>query len=506
MRRDATSVGASGPPRPFEYIGDIDPTSPRPWPETERDWWAMHEKLVERVQLSDLIPPYVDDGHLSSHRLPQLVFYGDSITKRWEGTSLGQPDPRYDDLGDLFKTTFGNGSAWGKRAMKYPLLLGIGGSRTYDLIWRIENGEFPISRLVTTREEEMGEGGGGDGDVGAAREEGTTGRGRMVIENEGGEVDGIDDADKVEEEEGEEEEEEEEKEDDRKMKEKTRDDEVDEDKESRKSIGRRLTSWTRERGRGAPPPASSRWQRRREDDVVVSLSPSTSGRLERIYIVLIGTNNLGGGMLPGPTARGIDAVGRAILRLHFEAHPTHSGGGEEDDVVDVPAAILLSELLPRRDDHLAIRMCPPWCANVTSLEPYKSFMSAINEVNDALPEIAAGWRRDFPNSRIVLLSSNVDDAIGGSDGMKDDGDDGRRRIRVVDKNRTANESSSSSSTSVLDDYAHIINCGREMFAIDDESEFATYMPDGLHPNVNGYKLWSRCLNKGLAAIVADRLQ
>ena len=43
------------------------------------------------------------------------------------------------------------------------------------------------------------------------------------------------------------------------------------------------------------------------------------GELERIYVVLIGTNNLGGGMDPAQTVRGIDAVGRAILRLHGEA-------------------------------------------------------------------------------------------------------------------------------------------------------------------------------------------
>ena len=157
----ATAADIASGSRPFEYIGDIDPTYPRPWPESEVDWWAMHEKLVERVRISDDIPPpppRVDvDSHSSSpsSHLPQLIFYGDSITEGWEGTSLGRPVPRYDGMGNLFDVTFGDGSVWGKRALRSPLLLGIGGSKTYDLIWRIENGEFPISRLVT-REEKGG--------------------------------------------------------------------------------------------------------------------------------------------------------------------------------------------------------------------------------------------------------------------------------------------------------------------------------------------------------------
>ena len=28
--------------RPFEYLGDIDPSSPAPWPKSETDWWKNH--------------------------------------------------------------------------------------------------------------------------------------------------------------------------------------------------------------------------------------------------------------------------------------------------------------------------------------------------------------------------------------------------------------------------------------------------------------------------------
>ena len=52
-------------------------------------------------------------------------------------------------------------------------------------------------------------------------------------------------------------------------------------------------------------------------------------RQERILLVLIGTNNLGGVMTPDQTARGIDAVGRMILRMQNKTRP------------DVPAAMQL---------------------------------------------------------------------------------------------------------------------------------------------------------------------
>ena len=117
--------------------------------------------------------------------------------------------------------TFGEDSTWGKRALKPPLVLGISGSRTYDFLWRISNGEFPTSKLLDHNENEE-EADGND---------------------EKEEVNGIDE---------------------------------------------------------------------------VAAKIFQLDKLERIYIVLMGTNNLGGGMLPGPTVEGMDAAGRAILQLHKE--------------------------------------------------------------------------------------------------------------------------------------------------------------------------------------------
>ena len=43
----------TGSTRPFQYIGDLDPSEPQPWPEEEEDWHALHETLVKRVEESD---------------------------------------------------------------------------------------------------------------------------------------------------------------------------------------------------------------------------------------------------------------------------------------------------------------------------------------------------------------------------------------------------------------------------------------------------------------------
>ncbi|KAL3811951.1 hypothetical protein ACHAXA_007231 [Cyclostephanos tholiformis] len=45
-----------------------------------------------------------------------------------------RPMTTYGDVGSVFDASFGSGSAWGKSTLRSPLLLGIGGSRTYNLI------------------------------------------------------------------------------------------------------------------------------------------------------------------------------------------------------------------------------------------------------------------------------------------------------------------------------------------------------------------------------------
>lgn len=120
--------------RPFQCIGDFDPSEPQPWPKEEKDWHKLHDLLVKRVEESDALPVRQVNN---SDYLPQLVFYGDSITEGWNGTSFGNlpgshrmwKDGEDESIRDVFATAFGDKSDWGTRALKPPLILGISGSR-----------------------------------------------------------------------------------------------------------------------------------------------------------------------------------------------------------------------------------------------------------------------------------------------------------------------------------------------------------------------------------------
>jgi hypothetical protein len=184
-------------------------------------------------------------------------------------------------------------------------------------------------------------------------------------------------------------------------------------------------------------------------------------------------------MTPHQTILGIDAVGRMIYKLHLEkyyaaAFSSSSSNSTQDMLVGAlipppPVAIVLSELLPRYDSQRAMKMCPPKCKNNNTLEPYTTFMPAIDAVNRALPDVVDGWRKDFINSRIVLLSSSINTDEDVENGEPDSSSSSSR------KNDSNNDDASSDVEK--DDYTHRIECGREMFAFDDESEFETYMPD-----------------------------
>ena len=89
------------------------------------------------------------------------------------------------------------------------------------------------------------------------------------------------------------------------------------------------------------------------------LLPAFAQEESAVFVVLIGTNNLGSGELPGPTAQGIIAVIEYLLQ--------HSKG-----------YVLLLKLLPRGDDFRMRQLCPPRC--------FKSFLPAIKAVNEALDE------------------------------------------------------------------------------------------------------------------------
>jgi len=82
---------------------------------------------------------------------------------------------------------------------------------------------------------------------------------------------------------------------------------------------------------------------------------------DAIFVVLIGTNNLGAGELPGPTSNGIIAVLQYLLK--------HTKG-----------IILYLEILPRGDSEKARALCPPRCDRQG--RPVQSFVPAIDRCND----------------------------------------------------------------------------------------------------------------------------
>lgn len=88
------------------------------------------------------------------------------------------------------------------------------------------------------------------------------------------------------------------------------------------------------------------------------------------FVVLIGTNNLGSGMLPEPTARGVQAVAEYLLE-------------------ETAGRVVVQLVLPRGDNFRLRDLCPPRCASdgnapTANRKPLRSFLPAIEQVNHAV--------------------------------------------------------------------------------------------------------------------------
>ena len=100
------------------------------------------------------------------------------------------------------------------------------------------------------------------------------------------------------------------------------------------------------------------------------LDPVRQSR-DAIFVVLIGTNNLGSGLLPEATVEGIQAVAEYLLE-------------------ETQGRVILQLLLPRGDSFRLPALCPPRCASASDSEnnnknkPYASFMPAVAKVNQAV--------------------------------------------------------------------------------------------------------------------------
>lgn len=82
-----------------------------------------------------------------------------------------------------------------------------------------------------------------------------------------------------------------------------------------------------------------------------------------IFVVLIGTNNIGSGELPEATSKGVLAVADYILS-------------------NTAGYLLLLQNLPRGDAFRLPRICPPRCDSLG--EPFRSFLPAIEKLNRAV--------------------------------------------------------------------------------------------------------------------------
>ena len=101
-----------------------------------------------------------------------------------------------------------------------------------------------------------------------------------------------------------------------------------------------------------------------------------------IFVVLIGTNNLGSGELPGPTARGVIAVANYILS-------------------NTSGFLILLQNLPRGDAFRLARICPPTCNS--DGKPFSSFLPAIEKLNKAVEEGSRQLKETFGSNRLSLL-------------------------------------------------------------------------------------------------------
>lgn len=119
----------------------------------------------------------------------------------------------------------------------------------------------------------------------------------------------------------------------------------------------------------------------RLQDGEIPLEVSLDDKTE--FILMIGTNNLGSGMLPNATADGVEAVADYIL-ANTKGH------------------VLLLELLPRGDAQNTNRICPPRCQS--NGEPFKSFMPAIEKVNSAIRQmIIPRLRKKYGKHRVKSI-------------------------------------------------------------------------------------------------------
>jgi lysophospholipase L1-like esterase len=104
-----------------------DPTQPDEGkPFMIRQWRETHKRNIRLVEPLLQAAPELD-----------VLLLGDSITEHWIGTDLGYENPEFEECQQIYQQLFlDNPNVRG-------LALGIGGDRCPQLLYRLQNGEFP---------------------------------------------------------------------------------------------------------------------------------------------------------------------------------------------------------------------------------------------------------------------------------------------------------------------------------------------------------------------------
>lgn len=98
-----------------------------------------------------------------------------------------------------------------------------------------------------------------------------------------------------------------------------------------------------------------------------NLQPEFANDPETLFVVMIGTNNIGSGMLPGPSATGVLTILQYLL--------DHTKG-----------TILYLYTTPRGDIQKLRHLCPPRCQttydNKNTKHPFESFFPFVDQLNE----------------------------------------------------------------------------------------------------------------------------
>lgn len=167
-----------------------------------------------------------------------------------------------------------------------------------------------------------------------------------------------------------------------------------------------------------------------------------------IFVVMIGTNNLGSGELPGPTIKGILAVVEYLLK----------------ETADAGCHVVLFKVLPRGDGKALLpQLCPPRCKSNDDKTPFSSFLPPIQTINDNLNNSIKDLNKTY-SSRIQLIDCNSHFL---------------NKHYNIDNNDENNENN---------------------FEVIKE-----LMPDLVHPNAMGHQILAKCLRESIDQIHNSRV-